>query len=1041
MRRFLLVAILAALAAAAPAYAKQDFGDAPDGHKAGYDGSKKLANVVGRFPSKKSSDGASHKKPGKLLLGAKVTSEGDSNQVDRDGHDDGFAAVVRECERVTYRFVIDASGLPNQLIRRGNARLNVWADWNQDGDWRDRARCGKKRVPEWVISNKKVKLASFAAHPVQDITVEALAGDTGPHLWMRASVTDSPFKKRIEVDGRRIRNDGRGRFRFGETEDSFAYVNGPIGPREEDEEKEVVECRPASQALTHTDEAVVSVVFVDEAGDPIAGRASQPVLQGAPPLDWKVETFPGGIGAGGQLIAPGANVGFKVHNIGLEIQTLDFQVKSNETGKSYFVSCELRVFHGKPGREDFGDAPDDVSTVFVPSLRPLCEFSRALFGQHCSYPSKADHGPSHLNPNAIHLGVSVDEEGDSRQINAEGTDDGFDIVRLGSCERVTFRWMVVLEDPADAGRKQRRLLRALIEEVETGRAKIFLNAWYDADNSGDWRSGSRCPGSNFPVSENPVKDSKLTKDELAELAATRFDGGRRFVAVERTSLVGKMSSLGPGCWRGTVSAREPGKRFSLHTYRGSADSGGVSGVHPQNPFSDGSVLYPYNLGETEDVCPTTDTSPPDDPPTDVPGDPPSDDPPPGGGTGDGCTPSGSPDTSFGTGGIVHPVVSTGADNFGDMVRQSDGKVVGVGSDGNGDAVVARFNADGSFDSGFGSGGIASGSYGTGSSGFQSVALQSDGKILAAGSASQAGTDQDFLVARFNSNGTPDMSYGGGDGVSLIPVDPGANDDSAFDLALQSDDKVVVAGRTFNGVTGTDAALVRLDTSGAPDGSFDGDGIATYTGAGGFTGEGFNAVTILPGGTILAAGGSSNDFLVFKASSAGAPVGSFGSSGVSTLDFGAASEGVNDIVVNAGDGRIIVVGFANGGGGGTDGNAAVGVLNANGTPDTGFSGDGKLEQSLGSEEDAFEAVLIHDGKILALGIAHKQGTKVRYRFDGGLDTLFGGGDGIAEVPKGSGETAQRVVSGLVLPDGRILVGGSSVPASGVLADWFLEVECP
>ncbi|MEJ7665424.1 MAG: delta-60 repeat domain-containing protein [Hymenobacter sp.] len=72
----------------------------------------------------------------------------------------------------------------------------------------------------------------------------------------------------------------------------------------------------------------------------------------------------------------------------------------------------------------------------------------------------------------------------------------------------------------------------------------------------------------------------------------------------------------------------------------------------------------------------------------------------------------------------------------------------------------------------------------------SVAIQSDGKIVAAGYSYNDGTDDDFAVVRYNPNGTLDTSFNG-TGKVVTPV--GSSGDCANSVAIQSDGKIVAAG--------------------------------------------------------------------------------------------------------------------------------------------------------------------------------------------------------------------------------------------------------
>jgi uncharacterized delta-60 repeat protein len=106
-----------------------------------------------------------------------------------------------------------------------------------------------------------------------------------------------------------------------------------------------------------------------------------------------------------------------------------------------------------------------------------------------------------------------------------------------------------------------------------------------------------------------------------------------------------------------------------------------------------------------------------------------------------------------------------------------------------------------------------------------VAIQSDGKIVAAGSARTPGFfSQDVALVRYNTNGALDSSFGSG-GIVRTPI--GTNDDYAYALAIQSDGKLVVAGYAYNFTTSVnDFALARYNTDSSLDSSFGSGGTLT-----------------------------------------------------------------------------------------------------------------------------------------------------------------------------------------------------------------------
>lgn len=180
-------------------------------------------------------------------------------------------------------------------------------------------------------------------------------------------------------------------------------------------------------------------------------------------------------------------------------------------------------------------------------------------------------------------------------------------------------------------------------------------------------------------------------------------------------------------------------------------------------------------------------------------------------------PSGALDSSFGSGGIVTTAVAS-ADNFDTLVGaaiNADGKIVTAGvAEAEGlvlDLALLRYNPDGSLDASFGTGGKVTLNVGPGNTDDlpQDLVVQTTGKILVGGgvAATAVGVDGDFLVARFNADGSLDASFGTG-GIVRTSTAPGAADDEIFEIALQSDAKLIASGECEQPSTGRDVCVAR-----------------------------------------------------------------------------------------------------------------------------------------------------------------------------------------------------------------------------------------
>ena len=313
--------------------------------------------------------------------------------------------------------------------------------------------------------------------------------------------------------------------------------------------------------------------------------------------------------------------------------------------------------------------------------------------------------------------------------------------------------------------------------------------------------------------------------------------------------------------------------------------------------------------------------------------------------------AGDLDLSFGHGGRVTTSVGTG--NGGSLTAvgtiQSDGKVVVAGSandNGNSDFALARYNNDGSLDSSFDGDGTLTTDLGTMNDYVNSVAIQPDGKIVVAGIVYDSGADplhQFFALARYNSDGSLDQTF---DGDGKLTTNFGSSAVSTS-MVLQPDGKIVVAGRTQN-ISGSnsDFALARYNANGSLDTSFDGDGLLTTSGGIGTGFDQANSLALQTDGKIVVAGETSrggNNFALVRYNSDGSLDNSFDGDGMLTTSFGSSNSVAKSVVVRT-DGKIVVVGLG--------GNEVLVLAryNSDGSLDGSFDGDGKLTTNFGPFAD-------------------------------------------------------------------------------------------
>ena len=338
---------------------------------------------------------------------------------------------------------------------------------------------------------------------------------------------------------------------------------------------------------------------------------------------------------------------------------------------------------------------------------------------------------------------------------------------------------------------------------------------------------------------------------------------------------------------------------------------------------------------------------------------------------------GTLDTSFGGGdGIVTTPMGSSNDAAYGITLQADGKILLAGYSFNGaysEFALARYSADGTLDTSFSDDGKLTVDIGTYNDYGYSVAVQGDGKILLAGQSDS--TTSDFGLLRYNSDGSPDDSFGGGDGI--VTTDILSASDSANSVTLQADGKILVSGKSNN-----DFAVVRYDVDGSLDFSFGGGDGIVITDIDGGTDVG-KSLTVQPDGKILVAGqsynGSDFDFALVRYDADGLLDTSFSTDGKLTTDIGLDNDYAHSVTVQA-DGKILMAGSSND-------NFALIRYNANGTLDTSFNGTGKLTTDIGSTDTGYSVTVQPDGKILVAGTSGGDFALLCYNSDGTLDTRF------------------------------------------------------
>ena len=265
------------------------------------------------------------------------------------------------------------------------------------------------------------------------------------------------------------------------------------------------------------------------------------------------------------------------------------------------------------------------------------------------------------------------------------------------------------------------------------------------------------------------------------------------------------------------------------------------------------------------------------------------------------------------------------------------------------------------------------------------------------------------------DGTLDTTFGDG---GRVLTDFGSGLQVAYDVVVQADGGIVVAG----GVQTNGFALARYSADGTADPSFGGDGLVR-TGGFPFSRASVSSIAAYPDGDIVAAGTTFTDpsreerFALARYDHDGRLDPAFGDDGRVWTRFSPRNSRASALAIQA-DGKIVVAG-------GASRDFALARYDPDGTLDTSFGDDGKVQSAFGSRYASAEAIAIQaDGKIVAAGTAGVGETwfaLATYHADGTLDASFGG-DGKVRTRFGSPYASAHGIA--IQADGKIVAAGDA-----------------
>jgi uncharacterized delta-60 repeat protein len=364
---------------------------------------------------------------------------------------------------------------------------------------------------------------------------------------------------------------------------------------------------------------------------------------------------------------------------------------------------------------------------------------------------------------------------------------------------------------------------------------------------------------------------------------------------------------------------------------------------------------------------------------------------------------GTLDPTFSANGKVITHVGTGGD---DQIRaiavQADSKIIAVGNSSETDGgfhvhiAIVRYNTDGRVDKSFGDQSKVVTSIPLDQSFAADVKIQPNGKILVLGTSLAVNSKYDFILLRYNSNGTPDDNFGTN---GVVFTDFENSNDYAGAMAIQEDGKIIVAGTIGGGQTTKRYGLVRYNRNGTLDATF-GDGGKVATRVNNNNDLFASSVAVLPNGKIVVAGrvtgdNGSYDFALVRYRANGTVDHTFGTQGRVFTDVANSEDFLSFMAVQT-DGKILVCGTIR-----PDASRfqiALARYNENGSLDNSFNRDGKVitvVDPTANNDEAGAMTLQPDGKIIVVGISHGNFVGIRYTTNGSKDRSFGT-DGITST---------------------------------------------
>jgi uncharacterized delta-60 repeat protein len=381
------------------------------------------------------------------------------------------------------------------------------------------------------------------------------------------------------------------------------------------------------------------------------------------------------------------------------------------------------------------------------------------------------------------------------------------------------------------------------------------------------------------------------------------------------------------------------------------------------------------------------------------------------------------DTTFGENGFVVKDFGNGDDEILALAAQTDGKIIVVGHYNNGavkNLAVARYLPTGELDRTFNDDGLFTHSMGSGDTVGRSLAIQSDGKIVVAGSADDSG--HNIALIRLTKDGFQDNSFAD-NGQVLLPIADG--EVNAYAVQMTPEGAILVAGTVNTSAdTGTYGIVVKLTAAGQKDASFGDLGVSLVK-------YDYNveirSIALQTDGKIVTAGSFATSGTaqagLLRLDQNGAVDEPFGERGQVIVSLEGSGSIINDVKLDSA-GRLVVAGDVNNG---SNLQTFVGRLKADGTIDSAFAASGIYRNDSNAENVGQALSPQVDGIILVAGFVATAKGKDAYVLTLEEKTASSTSDKISAtyITADLAETDDIGNALAISPDGFVFVAGSTV----------------